>query len=406
MKNFLKLFLIHLILFTSAKVFSQWSVSGNFGGGFVNSIHIKSSSVFAGTSTQGVFRSDNNGLNWTQFNSGLGNSLSIQCISSNVYFVFAGTASGGIFNSIDGGLNWIQSNQGISQLNIKAMITDDSSMFAGCIFAGIFRSTNNGNSWYRFGLGEGDLLSSLLYNGDVFLVGLNGGMYRTTNYGLNWSLAFNGITNLDIKCLAQSENKTYCGTFGGGVFVSENNGVLWTPESEGLKDMRIQVLTSDGLSMFAGTLGKGVHYFNNISGNWIPVNDGLTDSNIVSIAMNEEFIFAGSSRGKVWRRPLNEIVTDINDPISIHPAHHHLFQNYPNPFNPVTNISFYISERNFVSLKVFDNSGKEVSEIFSGFLPEGEHTKIFNGENFAAGVYYYRLSSEKFSDVKKFVLVK
>ena len=88
------------------------------------------------------------------------------------------------------------------------------------------------------------------------------------------------------------------------------------------------------------------------------------------------------------------------------PEGYRLYQNIPNPFNPETAISFNIPERTYVSLKIFDGLGREAAEIYSGELSEGRYTKYWNAANYPAGVYYYRIQTDKFSDTKKLVLVK
>ena len=83
-----------------------------------------------------------------------------------------------------------------------------------------------------------------------------------------------------------------------------------------------------------------------------------------------------------------------------------LGQNYPNPFNPVTHIKYTIPENSYISLKVFDLLGQEVATIFEGIKQTGSHSAIFNGSDFAGGVYLYRLNMDNFNDTKKFILLK
>ena len=83
-----------------------------------------------------------------------------------------------------------------------------------------------------------------------------------------------------------------------------------------------------------------------------------------------------------------------------------LEQNYPNPFNPVTNLEFGISELGFVSLKVYDLLGKEVSVLVNEKLSPGIYKSTFNGSNFASGVYFYKLETDNFVQTKRMVLLK
>ncbi len=83
-----------------------------------------------------------------------------------------------------------------------------------------------------------------------------------------------------------------------------------------------------------------------------------------------------------------------------------LNQNYPNPFNPTTTISFALPSRSFVSLKVFDILGREVSTIVSGELQAGSYTRQWNASAFASGVYFYRLQAGSFVQTRKLVLLR
>jgi hypothetical protein len=83
-----------------------------------------------------------------------------------------------------------------------------------------------------------------------------------------------------------------------------------------------------------------------------------------------------------------------------------LSQNYPNPFNPITTISFNLPSRLFVSLKVFDLLGKEVSSIVSGELEAGSHIRKWNAVHIPCGVYLYRLQAGNFNEMKKLILLK
>ncbi|HMS34406.1 MAG TPA: T9SS type A sorting domain-containing protein [Ignavibacteria bacterium] len=83
-----------------------------------------------------------------------------------------------------------------------------------------------------------------------------------------------------------------------------------------------------------------------------------------------------------------------------------LYQNYPNPFNPVTNLKFGISKLGFVSLKVYDVLGKEIAVLVNEKLSPGSYSLVFDGSNFNSGVYFYRLTSENFTETKKMLMIK
>ncbi len=104
----------------------------------------------------------------------------------------------------------------------------------------------------------------------------------------------------------------------------------------------------------------------------------------------------------------------IVDPIGINenngniPDEYKLHQNYPNPFNPETKIRFDLPESGNVTLKVYDQIGKEVSTLFSGYKNAGSYEVSFNADRsgLASGVYFYKLKTDKRSFTKRMILEK
>jgi plastocyanin len=83
-----------------------------------------------------------------------------------------------------------------------------------------------------------------------------------------------------------------------------------------------------------------------------------------------------------------------------------LDQNYPNPFNPSTNIKFQIPSSGFVSLKVYDLLGREVSTLISEYKSSGNYEIEFNASKLTTGFYVYQLKSGSFVQTKKMLLLK
>jgi len=83
-----------------------------------------------------------------------------------------------------------------------------------------------------------------------------------------------------------------------------------------------------------------------------------------------------------------------------------LEQNYPNPFNPATTIEFTLSRSEYITLKIYDIQGAEVTTLVSNQLNPGSHRYQFDGRDLASGVYYYHLHSGEFQQMKKMILLK
>ena len=79
---------------------------------------------------------------------------------------------------------------------------------------------------------------------------------------------------------------------------------------------------------------------------------------------------------------------------------------FPNPFNPSTIIKFSLPSGGYVSLKVFDVLGNEISTLVNEFKNSGNYDIVFDASGLASGVYYYRLEAEGFIQTKKIILMK
>ena len=83
-----------------------------------------------------------------------------------------------------------------------------------------------------------------------------------------------------------------------------------------------------------------------------------------------------------------------------------LYQNYPNPFNPTTTIRYDLPQASNVSLKVFNVLGQEVGTLVDEVKPPGEYSVTWNAGAMPSGVYYYRLFTGKFTEIKKLIVIK
>lgn len=85
---------------------------------------------------------------------------------------------------------------------------------------------------------------------------------------------------------------------------------------------------------------------------------------------------------------------------------YHLSQNYPNPFNPMTNFEFRIADFGFVSLKVYDILGREISTLINEEKSAGTYKISFDASSLPSGIYFYRLQAGSYVETKKMVLLR
>lgn len=83
-----------------------------------------------------------------------------------------------------------------------------------------------------------------------------------------------------------------------------------------------------------------------------------------------------------------------------------LEQNYPNPFNPKTKISYELRVSNYVILKIFDVNGREVETLINEKQNVGYYRIEWDGRDYPSGVYFYRIQSDNFKEVKRMILIK
>ena len=104
--------------------------------------------------------------------------------------------------------------------------------------------------------------------------------------------------------------------------------------------------------------------------------------------------------------PYFEFITGVENEKDFIPIEISLNQNYPNPFNPTTIISYQIPEPGFVSLKIYNVLGKEITTMVNEKKSAGEYKAEFDGSKLSSGIYFYKLFANGFSIGKKMMLLK
>jgi chitinase len=172
---------------------------------------------------------------------------------------------------------------------------------------------------------------------------------------------------------------------------------------------------------YAWDTGSGVPYYTSATSHTLISFDDST-----SLAMKCQYtIDHGLSGVMIWelsqdvigqKQPLLDVIAarimTVTGIAQTHsrpsPTDYTLFDCYPNPFNPATVIRYYLGRNGFVSLKVFDLFGREITTLVQGDEQAGTRTVRFDAAryNLSSGVYFYRLESRDFMETRKFVLMK
>ncbi len=114
---------------------------------------------------------------------------------------------------------------------------------------------------------------------------------------------------------------------------------------------------------------------------------------------------------KVGQILMPDVPTDVKKDHSAIPEHYALQFNYPNPFNPVTNIQYDLPENTNVNLTVYNILGQQVKQLIERYHTAGYYTLQWDGtdafgRSVSSGLYFYRLKTDGFVDVKKMFLLK
>lgn len=101
------------------------------------------------------------------------------------------------------------------------------------------------------------------------------------------------------------------------------------------------------------------------------------------------------------------VSTSVNATATINiPSSCGLYDNYPNPFNPQTDIRYQISDIRFVTLRVYDLLGREVSTLVNETKYPGSYSVRWDAGNLATGVYLCRLTAGSFTQTRRMLLLR
>ncbi len=262
---------------------SLWQKTNGPAGGQVWAIAVNATSnlIFAGTS-DGIFRSSDNGNSWTAANNGLVNTILCLVIKNSTGAVFAGTINAGVYRSTDNGDSWTQINNGISNYRINVLAINPSTgvIFAGTYGGGVFRSSDNGNSWTAVNSGLTDTYVSALAVhstlGTLF-VSIAPKVYRSSDNGNNWTQVSNGLPALvyaNAITIQPTTGAVFLGTTA-WVYRSTDNGDNWTQLAASPYTTRILGTNSSG-TLFSGD--NGFYRSSDNGDSWTQSSSGIPNT--------------------------------------------------------------------------------------------------------------------------------
>ncbi|MCX8010117.1 MAG: hypothetical protein N3A61_03105 [Ignavibacteria bacterium] len=225
----------------------------------------------------------------------------VQCLARVSNYFYTGTLGNDVIISSDSGLNWIASNNGLTSLHVYSIIITGNKIYVGVgsplgSSGGVFVSTDNGLNWSPTGLTNKDVRCKAISGNNIFVGTKGTGAFLSTDSGLNWKAINDGLPNLTLSDLVIKGSIIFAAT-SEGVFRSMNNGTSWAPANFGLTYINTNCFLISQTDIYVGTKDGGVFRSLNDGNSWKEVNTNLIDLNILGFGNYDNKVFLGYSKG-------------------------------------------------------------------------------------------------------------
>ncbi len=416
MNSLKKIFLLCLILFLfSTAIQSQWTLQNYSLGNHLYSIFfIDPNTGWAGGINGLLLKTTNSGENWYNLNS---------TVSESIQDVFFSDANSGwivtrvigkILHSTDGGNSWfIQEATNDKSFNSIFFLNNQTGWVAG-YGAGsswVFRTTNSGQTWDSSFISRRGGYSIYFINDMTGWTGGDPALIKTTDGGITWNniIEFWQGNIMSIEFLNQ--NTGYFQTEVYKTYKTTDQGLNWNLISSfngGIGSYDFTIL-NESIAYICGTEGK-IYKSTNGGYNWLQQETGGNPAFFESIVfLNDTLGWAAGGNEKIMHTTNGGTFVGIENKNMQIPEASALSQNYPNPFNPLTKINFYIKEKGFVELIVYDVMGKLITKLINKSIAPSEYEVSLNADehNLSSGLYFYTLIlNGKRIETKKMIVLK
>lgn len=322
----------------------------------------------ANRNTQGgvIIRTTNMGNSWNNITPPVINAyiMDISFINENTGWIIYSGMSG---KTTNGGVSWSLQSIPLSSNEISSFFINENT---GWIVGGgtqnhIHKTVTGGQNWAAQQTPNSNSLNSI-----IMIDSLHGyacgsrTILRTTNGGFNWltlsvpsqmsEITFNSMSCYGTSYIAVSSPTPY-------ILYSSNSGQNWTVSYTGTNELvSVSIYGPDSVL----TIDRHGNVLRVYTDNLVPINN------------NQEVTYKFS-----------------------------IF-NYPNPFNPTTNIRYSILHSDHVLIEIFDVLGRRIEVLADEKKFQGSYELQFNGASYSSGIYFYRITTSKYSETKKMVLLK
>jgi len=356
-----------------------------------------------------IHKTTNAGANWSDQNSGYTSMRFMAIWIQHPDTVYMSGNDGLIIKTVNGGSNWVTVNSEPSLQLWGLFFVNSLTGFIAGSTGRIMKTTNAGVNWVSLTSPTQTSLSSIYFiNENTGFISGSAIALKTTNQGASW-------VNMNAPFISGFENfrEIYFFNENLGLYVSDagrivkttNSGLNWNLVSSGTTQSLFGVKFIDAMTGYAcgnaGAIVRTTDGGENWFGQTSPLSEILTDVWFTNASTG----YISSWSGKILKTT-NGGITFIEPVSSEIPETFALEQNYPNPFNPVTKFKFSLPVTGNVLLKIFDVSGREVTELVNKSLQAGTYEVDWDASLYSSGIYFYSVQSGDYHQTRKMVLVK
>ncbi|GEM_PF-3122155 len=356
----------------------------------IQHLYTLGNNILADAGSNGVFLTSDNGNNWNKLYLGPEPYVMYDLVRFG-QSCFLSTMLG-LSVSRDDGATWQSDSSILRTKRIFYLTVSDSTIVA---FASddIYCSNDTGRTWLPQNASYPDYIFKdfLAFNGYLFLCTWHNELMRSSDYGVTWATASTGINSQALKMMTVLDSTLFVGTSDYGIFRSTDCGMNWTTCNTGIATLGVKSISTIDQVLFASSGYDSIYMSANRGDTWQPINTGLGSITTLSIAKNDSFFFAGTEGRGIWKRPVTDIVTDVQEKAKGIPHSFSLEQNFPNPFNPTTMIRYNVPTLSTISIKIYNLLGEEISVLVDAVQSPGEHTVEWNPIDLPSGIYFCRL---------------
>lgn len=351
MKN--KLFQLMITLFCCNSVMAQWQQCSGTAGLNMQALMANGVNTYAGGGT-GVYISTDTSASFISSNTGNDATGPTRSFAKDNNYIYTCTSQG-VFRSSNNGVTWISKSVGLSNLLTSGIIHVNSYLFVVSP-SGVFKSTDQGDNWTMAGM-NGISIRCITAIQDTLFVGTNSvGIYKSTDFGATWVAINNGLGAAKGFRAIEGKGTTLFagGPLGTGVYRSTDFGENWSLLSGGLATGTYRGFASNNQLIVAASFGEGIFYSLDNGDNWVDINQGLGDTAIFDVEIDDNYLVAATNLQGVFRISLDELVTGINELL--------ISKNIKIGPNPVVNTLHITTKTSNTTYSVYDNIGTLVMQ--------------------------------------------